>query len=74
MKNTLKLVAIIGGVALIGVGCSTTNLAEVVKAASTDPAAAHIFVATPYGSITIDRANPGTNQISVSQNGITTKP
>ena len=56
------------------VGCSTTNLAEVVKCASQDPAAVHIAVFTPYGSIVVDRANPGTNQISVSDKGITTKP
>ena len=64
-------------IAIIGVascGCARTNISELVKAAATDPAAVHISVMSPYASIVIDRANPGTNQISVSNNGITTKP
>jgi hypothetical protein len=49
-------------------------MSSIVRELAKDPAAVHVAVMTPYGSITYDRANPGTNQIAVGGNGITTKP
>lgn len=42
-------------IALITQGCSTTNLAEVIRAASKDPAAVTVDVRTIYGSLHFER-------------------
>ena len=52
-------------------GCSTTNITKLALALSKDQAAVRVRVMTPYGSIEYDRANPGTNNITVGPNGIT---
>lgn len=54
------------------VGCA--NYAKVVREFAKDPAAARLSIMTPYGSMIYERANPGTNQLAVGPNGITTKP
>jgi uncharacterized lipoprotein YajG len=73
MKNKILIVSALAATALF-TGCSSTNITQMVTALSKDPAAVHVSIMTPYGSIVYDRANPGTNAISVSATGITTKP
>lgn len=65
---------ILGSILVIGLtGCSTTNISDMIKAAATDPAAVHFQVTSIYGTVTYERANPGTNAITVGNTGITTK-
>lgn len=66
----IKLVAIsITAISLTG----CVNMAKVVEAAGKDPANVHFQITTIYGTLTYDRANSGTNTISVGPTGITTK-
>ena len=67
----LALIAIAAIFALL-TGCASPS--SVISAIGKDPAAAHISVVGPGWTVIIDRANPGTNQIQVGPNGITTRP
>ena len=69
MKIQLAIIALS---ALAFTGC--TSMSSIVRELAKDPAAVHVAIMTPYGSLVYDRANPGTNEISVGSNGISTKP
>ena len=77
MKNitsTRCVKTLLAVVALALAGCSSTNISQLVAAAAKDPAAVHFEVTSIYGRVVYERANPGTNSISVGNTGITTKP
>jgi hypothetical protein len=57
----MKKLLFVAGVAALCSGCVASNLTEMVKALGNDPATVHIKLMTPYGSLEVDRSNPGTN-------------
>ena len=59
MKKTL---ALLSAVALLGVGCSTTNVTKLVEAMSKSDATVVTKINTVYGTSSFIRTNPRTNQ------------
>ncbi len=54
-------------------GCSTTNLAEVVKAASGDPATIKVRITTVYGTVDFIRIGATNISTTVNPDGVATK-
>ena len=69
----MKKTSLIALAAIALCGCSTTNITKLVEAASKDPAAVQIRVTSIYGTVTYQRANPGTNNLTVGDHGISTQ-
>ena len=54
-------------------GCSTTNLAQVVKAAAGDPATIKVRITTIYGTIDFIRIGATNISTTVNPDGVATK-
>lgn len=70
MKKTFALLIAVAG---LGLGCSTTNIAELVKAMSQSDATVVSKINTIYGTSSFIRTNPRTNQTAtISPDGTVT--
>lgn len=72
MARVLEALLVAVVVALTA-GCSSTNLADVLKAAGQDPASVCGSVLTVYGSIKFARTNITNGNVQCSQDGLTVK-
>lgn len=57
IKAILFLLACVG-LFLCNMGCSTTNISEVIKAFGQDTNSVHVTITTLYGTVDIQRNNP----------------
>lgn len=72
MKKLLNI-SLIAAISLYAVACSTTNLADVVKAASGDPATVVVKITTVYGTATITRIGATNIDTTVTPDGVAVK-